>query len=57
MLAERIGDGGVFLHPCEEQAKELGWFRLVFTQEEETVAEGIRRYVPPFILCLIFSTR
>jgi len=37
----------VFLHPGEEHAKELGWFRLVFSQEEEVLVEGLRRQVAP----------
>lgn len=45
-LAQRFLDAGVFLHPGEEHSQEAGWFRLVFTQEEETLREGLRRYGP-----------
>jgi 1-aminocyclopropane-1-carboxylate synthase len=42
-LAQKFVDAGVFLHPGEEHSKYLGWFRLVFSQEEETLKEGLRR--------------
>lgn len=42
-LAQRILDAGVFLHPGEEHSGQVGWFRLVFTQEEETLKEGLKR--------------
>lgn len=42
-LAQRVLDAGAFLHPGEEHSKEVGWFRLVFTQEEETLKEGLKR--------------
>ncbi|KAJ5567671.1 Pyridoxal phosphate-dependent transferase major region subdomain 2 [Penicillium sp. DV-2018c] len=42
-LAQKFVDAGVFLHPGEEHSKEVGWFRLVFSQEEETLKEGLRR--------------
>ena len=42
-LAQRFVNAGVFLHPGEEHSKDVGWFRLVFSQEEETLKEGLRR--------------
>jgi len=42
-LAERFLDAGVFLHPGEEHGKKPGWFRLVFSHEEEVLKEGLRR--------------
>ncbi|KAL2216143.1 1-aminocyclopropane-1-carboxylate synthase [Thermoascus aurantiacus ATCC 26904] len=42
-LAQKLLDAGAFLHPGEEHAKEPGWFRLVFSQEEEVLVEGLRR--------------
>jgi hypothetical protein len=43
ILAQRLVDAGVFLHPGEEHSKDVGWFRLVFSQEEITLKEGFRR--------------
>lgn len=43
-LAEKFSEGGLFLHPSEENGMEPGWFRLVYTNEEELIVEGIRRY-------------
>ncbi|UQC81736.1 1-aminocyclopropane-1-carboxylate synthase [Colletotrichum lupini] len=42
-LAERFVERGVFLHPGEEHCLAPGWFRLVYTQEENIVAEGLKR--------------
>ncbi|KAG0159748.1 hypothetical protein PDIDSM_7272 [Penicillium digitatum] len=42
-LAQRLVDAGVFLHPGEEHSMEIGWFRLVFSQEEDTLKEGLNR--------------
>ncbi|CDM37894.1 unnamed protein product [Penicillium chrysogenum] [Penicillium roqueforti FM164] len=42
-LAERLVDAGVFLHPGEEHSRDIGWFRLVFSQEEEILQEGFNR--------------
>ncbi|KAJ6149097.1 Pyridoxal phosphate-dependent transferase major region subdomain 2 [Penicillium samsonianum] len=42
-LAQRLVDAGVFLHPGEEHSRDIGWFRLVFSQEEETLKEGLNR--------------
>ncbi|KAJ5296030.1 hypothetical protein N7508_010851, partial [Penicillium antarcticum] len=42
-LAQRLVDAGVFLHPGEEHSKDVGWFRLVFSQEEDILKEGFRR--------------
>ncbi|CAG8357156.1 unnamed protein product [Penicillium salamii] len=44
-LAQRILDAGVFLHPGEEHSKDVGWFRLVFSQDEGTLKEGLRRLI------------
>ncbi|CAG7916117.1 unnamed protein product [Penicillium olsonii] len=44
-LAQRILDAGVFLHPGEEHSKDVGWFRLVFSQEEVILKEGLRRLI------------
>lgn len=43
ILAQKILDSGVFLHPGEEHSKDVGWFRLVFSQKEDTLKEGLRR--------------
>ncbi|KAF1915629.1 pyridoxal phosphate-dependent transferase [Ampelomyces quisqualis] len=43
MLAEKLVDGGVFLHPGEEHGMRTGWFRVVYTMEERVVEEGMRR--------------
>ncbi|KAK4865261.1 hypothetical protein LT330_001884 [Penicillium expansum] len=40
-LAQRLVDAGVFLHPGEEHSRDIGWFRLVFSQEEDTLKEGL----------------
>ncbi|KAL4933944.1 pyridoxal phosphate-dependent transferase [Aspergillus undulatus] len=45
VLAQRFLDNGLFLHPGEEHCKELGWFRLVFSHEEEVLREGLARLV------------
>lgn len=42
-LAQKLVDAGVFLHPGEEHSKDVGWFRLVFSQEEDILKEGFRR--------------
>lgn len=44
-LAQKLLEGGVFLHPGEEHALEAGWFRLVYTHDPRIVREGIKRYV------------
>ncbi|ODM22897.1 hypothetical protein SI65_00486 [Aspergillus cristatus] len=44
-LAQKFLDAGVFLHPGEEHGKAPGWFRLVFSHEEEVLEEGLRRFV------------
>ncbi|KZL67726.1 1-aminocyclopropane-1-carboxylate synthase (ACC synthase) [Colletotrichum tofieldiae] len=41
-LAESILEKGVFLHPCEEHCLAPGWFRLVYTQPQSIVGEGLR---------------
>ncbi|KAL1989922.1 hypothetical protein VTN49DRAFT_7119 [Thermomyces lanuginosus] len=42
-LARKLLDAGVILHPGEEHAKHVGWFRLVFSQDEDTLREGLAR--------------
>ncbi|KAJ5532874.1 hypothetical protein N7494_009426 [Penicillium frequentans] len=42
-LAQKLVDAGVFLHPGEEHGKSPGWFRLVFSHDEITLREGLRR--------------
>ncbi|KAJ5570570.1 uncharacterized protein N7459_010000 [Penicillium hispanicum] len=42
-LAQKFVEAGVFLHPGEEHGKEAGWFRLVFSHDEKTLKEGLRR--------------
>ncbi|KAJ6099738.1 hypothetical protein N7467_001273 [Penicillium canescens] len=43
VLAQKLVDAGVFLHPGEEHSNDVGWFRLVFSQEEDILKEGFRR--------------
>lgn len=42
-LAQKFLDAGVFLHPGEEHGKWPGWFRLVYSHEEEVLQEGLKR--------------
>lgn len=42
VLAQRLLDHGVFLHPGEEHGP-AGWFRMVYTQDARVVDEGVRR--------------
>lgn len=42
-LARKLLDAGVVLHPGEEHGKHIGWFRLVFSQDEDTLREGLAR--------------
>lgn len=42
-LAKKFLDAGVFIHPGEEHGKLPGWFRLVYSHEEEVLQEGLRR--------------
>jgi hypothetical protein len=42
-LAQKLLDAGVGLHPREEHAQTKGRFRLVFSQQREVLAEGLRR--------------
>ncbi|RDW94080.1 uncharacterized protein DSM5745_01402 [Aspergillus mulundensis] len=44
-LAQKLLDNGLFLHPGEEHGKEPGWFRLVFSHDEDTLREGLRRLI------------
>ncbi|KAN0083639.1 Pyridoxal phosphate-dependent transferase [Elaphomyces granulatus] len=44
-LAQKFYDAGIFLHPGEEHSKDPGWFRLVFTQEDDVLLEGLRRMI------------
>lgn len=49
-LSQKLLDGGIFLHPKEEHG-EKGWYRMVYTQDPRTVAEGLNRYVSTHIAC------
>lgn len=42
-LAKKFLDAGVFIHPGEEHGKLPGWFRLVYSHEEQVLQEGLRR--------------
>ncbi|KAK3936803.1 PLP-dependent transferase [Diplogelasinospora grovesii] len=42
-LANKLKEGGIWLHPGEEHAIEPGWFRIVYTRDEKTVREGLKR--------------
>jgi hypothetical protein len=42
-LAQKLLDGGVGFYPCEEHFELKGHFRLIFSQEHEVLAEGLRR--------------
>lgn len=44
-LAQKLLDAGVFLHPGEEHSKAEGWFRLVFSNDEPALKEGLRRMI------------
>ncbi|KKA23054.1 1-aminocyclopropane-1-carboxylate deaminase [Rasamsonia emersonii CBS 393.64] len=44
-LAQRLLDAGVFLHPGEEHGPKRGWFRLVFSQEEDVLRKGLNRMI------------
>jgi hypothetical protein len=44
-LAQKLLDGGVGLHPREEHHEEIGWFRLVFSQEMDTLKEALHRSI------------
>lgn len=44
VLAKRLRDAGIYLATGEKFASEhVGWFRLVFTHEQEELKEGLRR--------------
>ncbi|GJC93005.1 1-aminocyclopropane-1-carboxylate synthase [Colletotrichum higginsianum] len=42
-LAQKILEKGVFLHPCEEHCLAPGWFRVVYTQSQDIIGEGLKR--------------
>ncbi|OJJ59712.1 hypothetical protein ASPSYDRAFT_57256 [Aspergillus sydowii CBS 593.65] len=44
-LAQKLLDNGLFLHPGEEHCKDLGWFRLVYSHDEDFLREGLRRLI------------
>jgi hypothetical protein len=44
-LAQKLIQAGVVLRPGEEHNLEVGWFRLVFSQDEDVIREGMRRMV------------
>ncbi|KAJ5971935.1 uncharacterized protein N7479_001853 [Penicillium vulpinum] len=54
-LAQMLVDVDVFLHPGEEHSQDIGWFRLVFSQEEETFKGGLNRRVLCLLLLCIIS--
>ncbi|KAH7420243.1 putative aspartate aminotransferase [Cadophora sp. MPI-SDFR-AT-0126] len=43
-LAQKLLDAGVGVHPCEEHGENPGHFRLVFSQDRDTLAEGLSRF-------------
>lgn len=43
VLAQKLLDAGVVLHPKTEHAPNPGWFRLVYTHNPATVTEGLKR--------------
>lgn len=43
VLAEKLLRAGVGLHPGEEHAEREGQFRLVFSQDRDTLDEGLKR--------------
>lgn len=43
-LAQKLLDAGVGVHPCEEHGEIPGHFRLVFSQDRDTLTEGLRRW-------------
>ncbi|KAL2071895.1 hypothetical protein VTL71DRAFT_13130 [Oculimacula yallundae] len=45
LLAQKLLDAGVGVHPCEEHGDKPGHFRLVFSQDRDTLKEGLRRLV------------
>lgn len=48
LLAKRLADAGVFMSSGERyQSEKPGRFRMIFTYDEDTLREGIRRSVPP----------
>ncbi|KAG4443653.1 hypothetical protein IFR05_000839 [Cadophora sp. M221] len=44
-LAQKLLDTGVGVHPCEEHGEIPGHFRLVFSQDRDTLTEGLERLV------------
>ncbi|CZR57004.1 related to 1-aminocyclopropane-1-carboxylate synthase [Phialocephala subalpina] len=45
-LAQKLLDGGVGLHPCEEHNGTAGHFRLVFSSfDKDILVEGLRRLI------------
>lgn len=44
-LAKKLMAAGVFLNPKEEKSAQPGWFRLVYTQEADTITEALKRFV------------
>ncbi|KAK0108046.1 hypothetical protein ONS95_002871 [Cadophora gregata] len=44
-LAQKLLDAGVGVHPCEEHGESPGHFRIVFSLDRDTLAEGLRRLV------------
>ena len=44
-LAKKLKAAGVFLNPCEEKSNQPGWFRLVYSQDADTITQALQRYV------------
>jgi len=43
-LAKKLIDNKVFLTPGQElSSEEPGWFRLIFSQQEQVLREGLNR--------------
>ncbi|KAH7386627.1 pyridoxal phosphate-dependent transferase [Phaeosphaeria sp. MPI-PUGE-AT-0046c] len=43
MLAQKMLEVGVFLHPGEEHGVREGWYRIVYTLDKRVVEEGMER--------------
>jgi 1-aminocyclopropane-1-carboxylate synthase len=58
-LARKLVNAGVFLHPREEHAPRPGWFRMVYTHDEEVIKEGLKRWAirsPVTIVIIVINT-
>ena len=55
-LTGRLFENKVYVTNGKEMsAEEPGWYRLIFSQDERVVREGIRRYVKLVVRCRLFS--